>query len=274
MAPIRIHITGCAPRSGTTLLMELLRSCFDIEAFGSHEMSIFLKPDPEPEIYCSKRPRDVRFVRPLLWRDSNLWVVFMMRDPRDVVVSEHKRRPGVYWCQLGTWKRRYRLARSLSHHPRFIVVRYEELASHPDVVQEELRARMPFLRQIRSFSAWGDANRVSNDSAVALGGVRPISASSIGAWRQKKGRIVSQIEKFGPIHRELVELGYEADDTWLGSIEGVTPDRAPSVLGEGSRRIPRRPRAVLRSLRFHSWWMIETARYLLGVSKRIDISQP
>lgn len=274
MKPVRVHITGCAPRSGTTLLMELFRSCFEIEAFGSHEISIFLKPKPEPDLYCSKRPRDVRFVRPLLRFDENLWVVFMMRDPRDVIVSEHKRRPGVYWCQLGTWKRRHQIARGLWNHPRFVVVRYEDLAQQPDATQAALQARMPFLRATQSFSNWGEVNRVSDDSEVALGGVRPISDSSIGAWKQKKGRIVSQLRKFGPIHQELIDLGYETSDGWLQSIENVAPDDSPSVLGEGTRRFPRGAQAVARSLRFHSWRIIETARYALGMSRRIDVGKP
>lgn len=273
MKPVRVHITGCAPRSGTTLMMELFRQCFDIEAFGRHEISVFVKPRPEPPLYCSKRPQDILIVEPLLRYDENLWIVFMLRDPRDVIVSEHRLRPGSYWCHLGLWKRRYAIAQRLWQHPRFAVVRYEDLAERPDEVQLFLEARMPFLRRTRRFSEWG-RDGVSEASERALGGVRPVSADSVGAWRSRKGRIRSQLEKHGPIDRELVELGYEPDATWLRCLEDVAPDDGASVYAEtgvfdGGLR--ERCLGVGRSLRFHSWRLIETARYRLGVSRRADL---
>lgn len=274
MKPVRVHITGCAPRSGTTLMMELFRQCFEIEAFGSHEISVFVKPRPEPPLYCSKRPQDILIVEPLLRYDENLWIVFLLRDPRDVIVSEHRLRPGSYWCHLGLWKQRYAIAKALWDHPRFSVVRYEDLAERPDEVQDFLEARMPFLRRTRRFSEWG-RGKVSEASERALGGVRPVSAESIGAWRERKGRIVSQLEKHGPIDRELVELGYERDSSWLRSLEGVTPDRGASVYSETGAfegDLKQRLQGIGRSLRFHTWRLIETARYRLGASRREDLA--
>jgi hypothetical protein len=273
MKPVRIHITGCAPRSGTTLMMELFRQCFEIEAFGRHEISVFEKPRPEPPLYCSKRPQDILIVEPLLRHDESLWVVFLLRDPRDVIVSEHRLRPGSYWCHLGVWKQRYRIARALWDHPRFCVVRYEDLALRPDEVQRQLEARMPFLRRTRLFSEWG-SERVSEASEKALGGVRPISAESIGGWRERRGRILSQMQKHGPIARELVELGYEPDDAWLRTLEGVAPDPGASVyvesgLFEGG--VAERLAALGRSLRFHFWRISGTARYRMGLSRRVDL---
>lgn len=272
MKPVRVHITGCAPRSGTTLMMELFRQCFEIEAFGRHEISVFVKPRPEPPLYCSKRPQDILIVPPLLRYDENLWIVFMLRDPRDVIVSQHRLRPGTYWCHLGLWKRRYEIARELWSHPRFSVVRYEDLAERPDEVQRELQERMPFLRMRQRFSEWG-RDRVSEASERALGGVRPVSKESIGSWRSRKGRVRAQLERHGPIERELIALGYEADAAWLKDLEGVEPDRAPSVYAEPGAQVDvvERLGGIARSLRFHSWRLIETARYRLGASRREDL---
>lgn len=274
MKPIRVHITGCAPRSGTTLMMELFRDCFEIEAFGDHEISVFVKPRPEPNLYCSKRPQDILFIPPLLRFDPELWIVFMMRDPRDVIVSEHRLRPGSYWCHLGLWRRRYQIARKLWSHPRFTVVRYEDLASRPDAVQDLLEDRMPFLRRTQRFSQWGGEAQVSEASERALGGVRPVSADSIGSWQRKKGRIVNQIQTYGSIDQELIDLGYETDGTWRIALEGIRPDEARSVYIEApwSDAGPSaKARALVRSLRFHTWRVIQTARYLLGMSRRVDI---
>ena len=40
----RIHIVGSSPRTGTTLLTELLTCCFQPEGFCEHELSIFSEP--------------------------------------------------------------------------------------------------------------------------------------------------------------------------------------------------------------------------------------
>jgi hypothetical protein len=273
MKPVRVHITGCAPRSGTTLMMELFRQCFEIEAFGRHEISVFVKPRPEPPLYCSKRPQDILIVEPLLRYDENLWIVFLLRDPRDVIVSEHRLRPGSYWSHLGLWKRRYGIARGLASHPRFAIVRYEDLAERPDEVQRELQERMPFLRARQRFSDWGRA-AVSEASERALGGVRPVSKESIGAWRNHKGRISSQLERHGSIDRELIELGYERDASWREALAGVEPDHAASVYAEKGTAggFSERVVSLARALRFHSWRLFETARYRLGASRREDLA--
>jgi hypothetical protein len=274
MKPVRVHITGCAPRSGTTLMMELFRQCFEIEAFGRHEISVFVKPRPEPALYCSKRPQDILIVSPLLRHDENLWIVFLLRDPRDVIVSQHRLRPGTYWCHLGLWKRRYAIARTLWNHPRFSVVRYEDLAERPDEVQKELQARMPFLRITRPFSAFGGEG-VSAASERALGGVRPVTADSIGAWRSQKGRVVSQLEKHGSVENDLIALGYEPDSAWLRALDGVEADHAASVYAETGPfegGLSDRMLGFARSVRFHSWRLFETARYRLGASRREDLA--
>lgn len=277
MKPTRVHITGCAPRSGTTLLMELFRDCFEIEAFGRHEISVFVRPRPEPPLYCSKRPQDILFVRPLLRLDPQLWIVFLVRDPRDVVVSRHRLRPDQYWCHLGIWKQRYRIARSLWDHPRFVVVRYEDLARRPDAVQRHLEARMVFLRRKLAFSQWGGEKRVSERSERALGGVRPVSARSIGSWRDHPARIAGQLRRHGPIDRVLVDLGYERNAEWLRALDGVVPDGGASVYAERGPRLSGLPvgaAALREALRFHSARWLRTAAYALGMRPRADLREP
>jgi hypothetical protein len=256
--------------------MELFRHCFDIVAFGRHETSIFVRPKPEPPLYCSKRPQDILFVHPLLRLDPNLWVVFMIRDPRDVIVSRHKPRPEEYWCHLGVWKNRYRKARASWQHPRFVVIRYEDLVGEPDAVQEQLEARMPFLRRTRSFSEWGTRDRVSERSELALGGVRPITEDSVGAWRGKTGRVASQLRKHGPITDELVDLGYESDGAWLASVEDAAPDERPTVYAEPTRAQPGLSglaSAIATSLRFHGARVLNTARYAFRASRRVALDE-
>ena len=50
----RLHITGC-PRSGTTLLMEQISTCFENDGHCAHEQSIFEAVAPSQGLYISKQ---------------------------------------------------------------------------------------------------------------------------------------------------------------------------------------------------------------------------
>lgn len=54
----RLHIVG-RPRSGTTLLMELMATCFENQVACKHEMSIFTPPTKGSKLYFSKKPTDI-----------------------------------------------------------------------------------------------------------------------------------------------------------------------------------------------------------------------
>lgn len=260
--PKRVHIVG-APRSGTTLLAELMVASFRFDGHAPHEMSIFSRPDRELDLFCSKNPQDVLHARPLLAIDRNLWVVYVLRDPRDVIVSRHGKAPDKYWSNLFVWKFYHRAACRIMDHPRFIVVRYEELVRDPDAVQAELMARMPFLERANAFSDYHRTARPSEGSLKAMRGVRPVSSDSIGAWRRHKPRIVAQLNRHGSIAEELVALGYEPDDGWLAELENVEPDYRRGHLGE-------KP-----SMKFRGKVLFRRtaglARYLLGLRKRAPV---
>ena len=79
----RLHIVG-APRGGTTLMLELTRNCFAVDAYGPEERSIFLPP-PIGQIVCTKNPQDVLVMRRVLPLMPQLHAIVMLRDPRDIV---------------------------------------------------------------------------------------------------------------------------------------------------------------------------------------------
>jgi hypothetical protein len=51
---------------------------------------------------------------------------------------------------------------------------------------------------------------------------------SVGRWRNHRSRIAVQLELHGPITEDLVEFGYEANDSWLQLLEGGEPDVSSS----------------------------------------------
>lgn len=222
----RIHVVGAGARSGTTLLTECLIASFDIDAYEKHEAQIN-RHRTGADVYLTKWPTDTAVVGPRLTLDRHFHVLCMVRDPRDVIVSFHSKDPGRYWTDLSLWKSQYRHVTRLRDHERFTVVKYEDLVSDPDGVQDLIQARLPFLRRTAAFSSFHERAAPSPGAVSALGGVRPISTVSTGNWRGHLPRVAGQIELYGPIASELVELGYEKDDAWLSVLNGVTPDIDP-----------------------------------------------
>ncbi len=258
----RIHIVG-APRSGTTLLAELMVSAFRFDAYAPHEMSIFKRPDRAVDVFCSKNPQDVLYVRPLLAIDRGLWVIYVLRDPRDAIVSRHDKAPDLYWSNLRIWKKYHRAALRIMQHPRCVVVRYEDLVRDPDHVQAELIARLPFLQRLHAFSDYHRIVRPSDGSLKALRGVRPIDGGNVGAWRAHKPRVAAQLQLHGPIGDELVALGYEADARWLLELADATPDTQASYHSEQPK--------LARRVRVCAQHWVGLLRYVFGVRARVPV---
>jgi hypothetical protein len=260
----RIHIVSCAPRSGTTLLRALMHLCFEIDGYSEHELSILDQPDKPYDIFLSKKPREVRYVAPLLDLDPNLWVIYMYRDPRDTIVSRHRKAPDKYWTNLGVWKEQRTFVESVRNHPRFLTVRYEDLVEDADKIQDWLMEKMPFLKKRVRFSEFHTVPEISEYTLGEIGGRRPIVPASIGSWRKHKPRIAAQLALHGPVSAELIDLAYEKDDAWLRELEGVTPDN-------GENRAPDSPSVRQR---IEEWWRARnfTAKYRRLAAGRIKPS--
>jgi hypothetical protein len=262
----RVHITSLAPRSGTTLLAELMAHGFRFDAHADHELSLFNQPDDARGTVLTKDPVDIVNARPLLRWWPDLWVVCLVRDPRDVVVSRHRGAPETYYVGLNTWNEGYARARRLRGHPRAIELRYEDLAADPDAVQRRIVAWMPQLQVRAPFSTFHEAARPSEGSLRALGSVRPVSASSIGAWRRHKPRLATQLARHGPIDDALVELGYEPDAAWREELAGVEPDGLGSHIPE--------VRSTGERLARGFWRLRNTVRAGLGLGLRRPVLVP
>lgn len=218
---IRLHVVGC-PRSGTTLMAELLASCFAGVGHDEHELSIFRPAPPGHAIYVSKKPADVKRIGPLLRADPDLFVVAVHRDPRAVITSVLEVASSRYWMHFDNWARCIRAARALDGHPRFVDVRYERLATEPDAVQREIVARFAFLRRAHAFSEFERHARPSHAAEMALGGVRAVETQRIERWREHLPRVKAELQRHPEMTRMLIELGYERDDTWTRVLDDVT----------------------------------------------------
>jgi len=204
-------------------------TCFEIDHHTDHEDRIYIQKQlPKGEIFLTKFPGDLMVIKPFLTMMPELKVICMMRDPRDVIVSKHGSAKDQYWCSLRAWHTSIKHHRKIGGHPQMLTVHYEDLVQDPDAVQEKIQQFMPFLKKKHPFSEYHQHANPSSDSNDALRGVRPINTSSIGNWKNHLPRVAGQLKQHKSITQDLIDQGYEKDDSWLKLLGGVEPDLSPS----------------------------------------------
>jgi hypothetical protein len=231
----RIHIVG-AHRSGTTLMLDLLVTCFAVDGSCPIEMSIYDEPDRDDyELFVSKQPRDAAVIGKVLDVDPDLYVIYMVRDPRAVITSVNRLYPGLYFCNLRVWNECERAAAALEGHPRFIMIRYEDLVADADAQQARIERAFPFLERKHAFSRFHEHSHASDVVRKAMNDLRPISADRLDAWKQHLPRIKGQMLTHPGLVEGLIRRGYERDDAWTKLLDGVEPDFSK---GRRADRIP------------------------------------
>lgn len=223
-----LHIVGCSPRSGTTLLHEAMVTCFRIDKHYDHEMRFNLVSADDHEILLTKRPKDTLYMPAILDRDPELYVIYVLRDPRDVIVSRHDKDKSKYYSNIRLWRELHHAARKLYGHPRFLEIQYEDFVNNPNDTQDKIAAKFPWLEKIHKFSEYHLYAEVSSKSEKAMHGVRPIAPTSIGLWRQHLGRVKGQQLIHGSLSPILIECGYETSADWEHILDPVVADRSRS----------------------------------------------
>jgi len=219
-----LHIVACSPRSGTTLLHEAMVTCFKVDKHYDHEMRFNLVSAGDGQILLTKRPKDTMYLRAILEQDPEFYVIYMLRDPRDVIVSRHGKNREMYYSNVRLWREMHAYAKPLYGHERFLEIRYEDFVHDPDATQRRIAEKYPWLEQIHAFSEYHEYARVSDKSVTAMHSVRPIAPTSVGVWTQHPGRIKGQQEIHGSLTPDLIECGYESTADWEQVLEAVKPD--------------------------------------------------
>lgn len=236
-----LHIVACSPRSGTTLLHEAMVTCFRVDKHYDHEVRFHQVAAAPGQVVVTKRPKDTVYMGSVI-DDPGLYVIYVLRDPRDVIVSRHGKDIGMYYSNIRLWRELHACARPLYGHPNFLDVRYEDFVTDPDATQSRIAARFPWLERVHRFSEYHLLASVSARSELAMHTLRPIAPTSIGVWRKHPGRIVGQQRIHGSLTPDLIDCGYETSTDWERALEGVAPDLSRS-------RYPERVHALTRLLR-------------------------
>jgi hypothetical protein len=210
----RIHIIGCS-RSGTTML-HLAMACFanvtlsDAESDPRYpyigkrlELALQLGWRRGRQFYVTKRdagwltPPDIAALIAETRRE-NIGLIHMVRDPRDIMLSQYEgsvRMPNRPYVTPEHWYASViaadRIFAALPSHARKLVLRYEDLVLDPVTTQEKIAATLglkpnpgalPIDRVKDNFQRLGV--RFRGDELMALNGLRNMDARSIGRWRQ------------------------------------------------------------------------------------------
>lgn len=218
-----LHIVGCSPRSGTTLLHEAMVTCFKVDKHYDHEVRFNLVTANDGDVVITKRPKDTMYM-PDVIDDPDLYVIYVMRDPRDVIVSRHGKDKGMYYSNIRLFRELHGYAKSIADHERFLQVNYEEFVRKPDIVQGKIARRFPWLERLHDFSNYHLHANVSQKSRLAMNEVRPIAPTSVGKWKKNLPRIKAQQLTHGSLTPDLMECGYETSDEWEQVLENVEPD--------------------------------------------------
>src|SRR5262249_31073685 len=149
IVPLRalaLFIQGCA-RSGNTLIRELCVAGFEnavlvtvtkdrAECDLPYLVNALEKASPGQLLVAGRnRPASLYMDRDLLCGHPDIAIIWMLRNPLDVLTSLHKKQSGFYVDP-------YRLIASLNLYaqfknaPQVITVTYEDLVLAPDRVQE------------------------------------------------------------------------------------------------------------------------------------------
>ena len=218
-----LHIVACSPRSGTTLLHEAMVTCFKVDKHYDHEVRFNLVTANDGAIVITKRPKDTMYM-PEVIDDPELYVLYVMRDPRDVIVSRHGKNKDMYYSNIRLFRDLHGYAKTIANHERFLQVGYEEFVNRPDDVQQQIVNKFPWLETRYKFSEYHLHAEVSEKSKLAMNDVRPIAPTSVGKWRDNLPRIKAQQLTHGSLTPDLIECGYETSDEWERVLDGVEPD--------------------------------------------------
>ena len=223
-----LHIVACSPRSGTTLLHEVMVTCFRTDKHYDHEIRFNLVSAENGQVLITKRPKDTMYMPAVIDDDPELYVIYLLRDPRDVICSRHGKDKSIYYSNIRLFRDLHGYARKMYGHKRFLDVRYEDFVHDPDAIQRRIQEKFPWLEKLHAFSEYHEHAQVSAKSVTAMHSVRPIAPTSVGVWTKYPGRIKGQQMVHGSLTPLLVELGYETSGDWERVLDGIEPEMSPS----------------------------------------------
>ncbi len=207
-------------------------TCFKVDKHYDHEVRFNLVSAENGQLLVTKRPKDTMYMPAVIDDDAEIYVIYVMRDPRDVIVSRHGKDKSVYYSNIRLWRQMHAHAKRMYGHDRFLEIRYEDFVRDPDATQQMIAEKFPWLEKIHNFSEYHEHAQISEKSITAMHSVRSIAPTSVGVWTQHPGRIKGQQLVHGSLTPDLIECGYESTADWEQVLDSVEPDFSRSLYPE------------------------------------------
>ena len=224
------------PRSGTTLFYNMMRGSLSNFNFMDDEVS-GKKTITQIGNYCTKRPLDMFALADIYktnFKNKKIDIIFSIRDPRSVLLSMHKSVPDDYFCDgdyqyfvipgrrsktnpgiIPIYKQMKHVAKALSAYNNVYFMKYEDLITNTDNIQEELSSyfNLKFTDSFENFHK----KEIPDNLKYQLNGVREIDTSRLTPWKDPKykERIKDQFTKHPELFDILIDYGYEKDNSWF-----------------------------------------------------------
>lgn len=212
--PKRIVICG-SPRSGTTLMNEFMKCFYGTYVMNREEYALrFPYLVVNKKYIVTKHPLDFSNIDKIIDVYNDPYILFMLRDPRDVIVSKHFKYKDQYFVNFTLWEKAIHAFESTDYDKK-LLVKYEELIRKPNVYQKEI-ARQINLESKSNFEDYYQFVDKRHQDVKALGGVRNVDPGNFGKFKAKENynRIKTQLNNYPQMSDYLIKYGYEKNKEW------------------------------------------------------------
>jgi hypothetical protein len=206
----RIYVMGCA-RSGTWLLTGIMSTFADVSVlYEEVKVEYFgLLSTDRSTIVLKRHDRAYETIETI---PPQISIFFIIRHPFDVLTSIHPDLPGSYYVTSGRWLGETMALKWLldSRRPRTKIIRYEDLVTDPDRVQEEIAS----FANLRVQTPAAEFHKVFKPSArviETMHTLRPPETTPIGRWKS---------DPDAAAHLRSLQLRLADYLTWIGRTFG------------------------------------------------------
>lgn len=220
-----ILIGGCG-RSGTTLLLSIISSHSDVYAFPK-EIGAFSewnngnarldrlyryilthKLPEEKKRMCEKTPANVRYFDRILDHfNQDVKLIHLIRDGRDVMLSQHPKNPDKYWVSPDRWINDVSAGLKFRNHPNVLTIKYENLIlSYQDTIKKI--TKFTNLELNDEILNWHQHTKVRKNEAWDSK-VKKLHSNSVGKYKRSSNqKRINQIMSNDQVVSLLKRLDY------------------------------------------------------------------
>ena len=167
---------------------------FGVRAQASGRLLREAREKKSRNIFVVSRDRETSLAMSLemLRENPTIKVIWMLRNPLDVLTSTHANKPGEFYVEPERLIQSLELYRQFRNEPQVLTVRYEDLVSNPNAVQGKIAAAFN-LNPSREFTEAHKHFPRFEENVRAMHSIRPVDAGSLDKWKKN------------PVHAEYLK---------------------------------------------------------------------